>query len=323
VSGFFSHEIAKEFAAFLSLVTRRRIFVGKQIRYEDLPIEVEAGLYSRSNVQERQRAKEIQPKEIYPLLDNLQNTDRRIANGFILAMRLYYSAIDLMYTEPEFSYLLLVTCLEAVSSAVFKDFEIDDEERFLDSRFPGWGEICNALPVEWKQKLKDLLLKNEHHTFGRLLKFITENVPAHFFSDEKDDAKPDYYVALVGSRDSLKEFAQEYGIEYVVEADPDDKMVGRKYVVRSPQTITEMERVNRDHLEQALQNIYSARSRLIHEGTRLPKSIVFGLFRGLPTEAVVEIQEREESKSHMKIPPLLTFERLVSYSMVEFLSKQK
>jgi hypothetical protein len=323
VSGFFSHEIAKEFAAFLSLVTRRRIFVGKQIRYEDLPIEVEAGLYSRSNVQERQRAKEIQPKEIYPLLDNLQNMDRRIANGFILAMRLYYSAIDLMYTEPEFSYLLLVTCLEAVSSAVFKDFEIDDEERFLDSRFPGWGEICNALPVEWKQKLKDLLLKNEHHTFGRLLKFITENVPAHFFSDEKDDAKPDYYVALVGSRDSLKEFEQEYGIEYVVEADPDDKMVGRKYVVRSPQTITEMERVNRDHLEQALQNIYSARSRLIHEGTRLPKSIVFGLFRGLPTEAVVEIQEREESKSHMKIPPLLTFERLVSYSMVEFLSKQK
>ena len=323
VSGFFSHEIAKELAAFLSLVTRRRIFVGKQIRYEDLPIEVEAGLYSRSNVQERQRPKEIQPKEIYRLLDNLQNMDRRIANGFILAMRLYYSAIDLMYTEPEFSYLLLVACLEAVSSAVFKDFEIDDEERFLDSRFPGWGKICNALPVEWKQKLKDLLLKNEHHTFGRILKFITENVPAHFFSDEKDDAKPDYYVALVGSMDSLKEFAQEYGIDYMAQADPDDKMVGRKYVVRSPQTITEIERVNRDHLEQTLQNIYGARSRLIHGGTRLPKSIVFGLFRGLPTETVVEIQEREESKSHMKIPPLLTFERLVSYSMVEFLSKQK
>jgi len=323
VSGFFSHEIAKEFAAFLSLVTRRRIFVGKQIRYEDLPIEDEAGLYSRSNVQERQRPKEVQPKQIHRLLDNLQNMDRRIANGFILAMRLYYSAIDLMYTEPEFSYLLLVTCLEAASSAVFKDFEVDDKERFLDSRFPGWGEICNALPVEWKQELKILLLRNEHHTFGRLSKFITENVSADFFSDEKDDAKPDYYAGLVGSVNSIKNFAQEYGIDFMVEADSDDKMIGRKYVVRSPQTITEMEKVNKDNLKQALRNIYDARSSLIHEGTRLPRSIVFGLFRGLPTEAEVEILERIESKSPMKIPPLLTFERLVSYSMVGFLSKQK
>jgi hypothetical protein len=323
VSGFFSHEIAKELAAFLSLVTRRRIFVDKQIRYEGLPVEDEAELYSRSHVQERQRLKEIQPKEIYRLLDNLQNMDRSIANGFILAMRLYHSAIGIMYTEPEFSYLLLVTCLEAVSSAVFKDFQIDDEERFLDSRFPGWDKICNALPVKCKQKLKDLLLKNEPHTFGRLLKFITENVPAHFFSDEKDDAKPDYHVALVGSRDSLKEFAQEYGIDYMVEADLNDRMIAQKYVVRSPQTITEIERVKRARLKQALQDIYNARSRLIHEGRRLPKSIVFGLFRGLPTEALAEMQEREESKSHMKIPPLLTFERLVSCSMLEFLSKQK
>jgi len=324
LSGFFSHEIAKEFAAFLSLVTRRRIFVDKQIRYEGLPVEDETELYSPSHVQERQRLKEIQPKEIYRLLDNLQGMDRSIANGFILATRLYHSATDVMYTEPEFSYLLLVTCLEAVSSAVFKDFQIADEERFLDSRFPGWDKICNALPVEWKQKLKDLLLKNEPHTFGRLLKFVTKNVPAHFFSDEKDDAKPDYHVAVVGSGESLKEFAQKYGIDYVVEADLNGRMVARKYVVRSPQTITEMERVNTDDLEQALRNTYDARSRLIHEGTRLPKSIVFGLSRGLPMEALAEMQEREESKrSHMKIPPLLTFERLVSYSMVEFLSKQK
>jgi hypothetical protein len=294
------------------------------MRYEGLPIEAETEFYSRSHVQERQRLKEIQPKEIYRLLDNLQGMDRSIANGFIFAMRLYHSAIDAMFTEPEFSYLLLVTCLEAVSSAVFKDFEIDDEERFLDSRFPGWDKICNALPVEWKQKLKDLLLKNEPHTFGRLLKFVTKNVPAHFFLDEKDDAKPDYHVAVVGSGESLKEFAQEYGIDYVVEADLNGRMPTRKHVVRSPQTITEMERVNRDYLEQALRNTYDARSRLIHEGTRLPKSIAFGLSRGLPMEALAEMQEREESKrSHMKIPPLLTFERLVSYSMVEFLSKQK
>jgi hypothetical protein len=247
---------------------------------------------------------------------------RHIAAGYILGLRLYHSAVEMMFTEPEFSYLLLVTCLEAVSSAVFKDFQIDDKEQFLDSRFPGWDKICNVLPVEWKRKLIDLLLRNEPHTFGRLSKFITENVPGDFFSDEKDDAKPDYHMGLVGSRDSLKEIAQQYGIDCVVEADLDEKTVGRKYVVRSPAIITEMERVNRDDLKQALRNIYDARSRLIHKGTRLPRSIAFGLFRGLPTEAVVEILERKESKSPMKIPPLLTFERLVSSSMVEFLRRQ-
>jgi hypothetical protein len=39
VQGQFPDEIAQEFAAFLSLVTRRRIFVGNQTRLNDLPIE--------------------------------------------------------------------------------------------------------------------------------------------------------------------------------------------------------------------------------------------------------------------------------------------
>jgi hypothetical protein len=321
-SGFFSHEIAREFAAFLSLVTRRRVFVGKQIRSGGLPIEDEVELYPRSNVQERQKLREIDPSEIYSLLANLQKMDRRIANGFVLAMRLYHSAIDLMYSEPEFSYLLLVACLEAVSSTAMKDVQVGGEEQFLDSRFSGWREISSALPAKWEGKLRDLLLKNEHRTFERLLKFVNEFVEPQFFSEKIDDAKPDHPIALVGSMDSVREFAKEYGIEYAAEVDLDNHVVGRRYVVSSPKTISQLERVNRDQLEQTLRSIYNARSRLIHEGTRLSKSIVFGLFSGLPVEAVAEIQEREESGGRIKIPPLLTFERLVSYSMLGFLSKQ-
>jgi hypothetical protein len=321
LSGIFSHEIAKEFAAFLSLVTRRRVFVGRQLRYNGLPIEEEVDQYDRSHFQERQRLREIDPKSIEQLLRNLQSMPRDLAGGYVLALRLYHLAVEMMYTEPEFSYLLLVTCLETVSSAVFKDYKPENEEQFLNSRFRGWDKISNALPSELKQDLRNLLLRDERYTFRKLLKFVTENVPKHF-SDNKNDAKPDYYVGLVGSRSSLREFAQEHGIDYVVEADLDDKTGGQKYLVRSPTTITEMERVDRNHLEQALRSIYNARSGLIHEGTRLPRSIVFGLHRGLPTEAVVEMQEREGSKSHMKIPPLLTLERLVSVSMMEFLRKQ-
>lgn len=121
LGGIFPHEIAKEFAAFLSLVTRRRVFVGKQLRYSGLPIEEEVDQYDRSHFQESQRLKEIDPKNIEQLLRNLQSMPRNFADGYILALRLYHLAVEMMYTEPEFSYLLLVTCLEAVSSAVVKD----------------------------------------------------------------------------------------------------------------------------------------------------------------------------------------------------------
>lgn len=47
-------EVAKEFAAFLSLVTRCRVFAGKHTRYNGLPIEYEIELYPRLTAQERQ-----------------------------------------------------------------------------------------------------------------------------------------------------------------------------------------------------------------------------------------------------------------------------
>ena len=97
ISGIFPHEIAKEFAAFLSLYTRRRVFAEKQLRWDGLPIEQEGEIYQRSHFQEKQRLKEIDPNDFYNLLDNLQALDRNIARSFVLAMRLYHSAVEMMY----------------------------------------------------------------------------------------------------------------------------------------------------------------------------------------------------------------------------------
>ena len=281
-SGISPEEIAKEFAAFLSLVTRRRVFVGRQIRYNGLPIEQEVDIYKHLHFQEKQRLKEIEPKEIYQLLENLQTMDRRIANSFILAMRLYHSAVEMMYTEPEFSYLFLVTCLEAISSAVYKDYRPNNEEEFLDSRFPEWRGLLNTLPPKKKEELKKVLLTNEKFTFRKLSKFISENVSERFWSETEDDAKPDYLTRII----------------------------------HSDTTIQDWEKIEKQSLKGVLRDIYNARSKLIHEGLRLPASIVVGHFQWLPIEAIETLGEGTQ------IPPLLTFERLVSYSMVEFLRKQ-
>lgn len=281
IQGIFPNEIVKEFVAFLSLVTRRRVFVNKQTRYNGLPIEKKAEIYQRSHFQEAQKSKEIDPKKIYQLLENIRLLDRPVANSFILAMRLYHTAVEMMYTEPEFSYLLLVTCLEAISSLVNTNYSLDNKDSFLDSKFPGWKDIDKHLKEEKdKDKLKDVLLKNEHCIFRKLCKFVLDNVPDNFYNEDKDDTKPDYYT-------------------------------------NSP--LQEYEKIKKEDLSKALHNIYDARSALVHKGVRLPQSIVLGHFGMLTTEVVAEMIDPGWKP---EIPSLLTFERLVSYTMTEFLNKQ-
>ena len=298
VIGVFSHETAKEFAALLSLITRRRVFTGKQTREEGKPIEVEVD-YQQLYFQRVQRPKEIKQKKIHQLLENLQAMDRNIANGFILATRLYHSAIEIMYTEPEFSYLFLVMCLEAISSVVHKDYRPENEEEFLESVFPGWRSILNNLPLEKRAELNKVLLKKEKFTFRKLFRFVNENIPKYFWSETEDDAKPDDLISeIVHGPDGF----------------------GKEQITRSDITIENFEKIEKESLKPVLKNIYNARSRLIHEGIRLPKSISIGLSQKVQPEVFEEIRKPPYV---LQIPPLLTFERLVSYSMVEFLCKQQ
>ena len=79
-------------------------------------------------------------------------------------------------------------------------------------------------------------------------------------------------------------------------------------------------------MEKTLSNIYQARSKLIHEGERLPASIVLGHFRRVPVEAFDEMSKmfpNHQDETYMPIPPLLTFERLVSQSLVNYLIKSQ
>jgi len=282
--GNFPHEIAKEFTAFLSLITRRRIFVTKKTRSDGLPMEEEVEPYQYSHFQEKQMDKVIEPKEIKQLLDKLQAMDEHIANGFILGMRLYHSATEMMYTEPEFSYLFLISSLEAISSTVFRDWGPNKRD-FLDKRFPGWIELEKALfSQEQKEKLRKLLLTNERFTRQKIVRFVEKYAPGRFYNETEDYAKP----------------------------------------AHSPVSLKDWEKIEEKDLESVLKKVYEARSQLIHNGIRLPESIVIGHFRRVKAELMAELTERVikyKGEFSLPIPPLLTFERLVSYSLVEFLRK--
>jgi len=113
-SGVFPHEAAQEFAAFMSMLTRRRIFAYQLSRSNGWPVEEQFEYYEQSHSQELQKPKEAGPHSVYELLEHLRTIDRPIAESFVLALRFYHAAIRTLYTEPEFSYLFLVACLEAI-----------------------------------------------------------------------------------------------------------------------------------------------------------------------------------------------------------------
>jgi hypothetical protein len=56
---------------------------------------------------------------------------RKLSNSFILALRLHHSALEIMYTDPDFTYLLLITALEAISSIVYEDYKLETGIQYL------------------------------------------------------------------------------------------------------------------------------------------------------------------------------------------------
>ena len=197
IEGLFPHEIAQEFAAFLSLVTRRRVIGDMQCRMGGLPIEDRGRTYYGTGPQERQRAKEINPGNISQLLESLRLMNRQTAEGYMLAMRLYYAAIQMLFSEPEFAYLLLITSLEAISSVVCKEYRPPDIELFLSRRSSKWKQFATAIPSSEKTEFINFLLANEKFILQKMVEFTKRYLPEAFWTDKEDDAKPVHFVDMI------------------------------------------------------------------------------------------------------------------------------
>jgi hypothetical protein len=302
-----ANEIAKEFAALLSLITRRRVFAIGQTRQDGFPLETSSQTYERSQTQETQQMVEINPHFFYDLLKKLQTMDRKLAESYMLAVRLYHSAIEQMYSEPEFSYIFLVMCIEAISSVRYENRELlnykdkNSLEEYLNSRFRGWKEFCDITTTDKWLKVTEMLLSDAYFAMRKFRKFIIEYLPEKFWNEEIDDAKPDYLTGMVV---------------------PGVDGRGKEEYSHSNKKIQDYEMIDRLKLKRVLDQIYDSRSKLVHTGTRLSPSIVLGHYRRIPVEAFTPIMNQKmKNWKGINIPPLLTFERMVSYSLIGFLEK--
>lgn len=312
LSSTFADEAAAEFTAFLSLVTRRRILAFVRGAVPDdkaRSTEDQARLPLGAATQRNQGPRIVEPADIYRCLENLRTIDRKIARGFVLASRLYHAAVGMMYEEPELSYVLLVMCLEAISSAAYRgwrpELEGENEEGILDKEFPGWrvipetGEQSRRLRAFLHRHLENLL-KNRPVSFQKLLRFVREYIPDEYWSESADDARPT----------SIAETLPFHLYRTSGESVPYD--------------LRNLERLPRDNLEEGLRAVWQRRNELVHGAKRFPESIVFGLSRLLRVETAVQmaaLSETENGQPKLPIPSLLGFERLVSYTMLAYLWK--
>jgi len=172
-------------------------------------------------------------------------------------------------------------------------------DAYLDGRFPCWRKLKASLPSGKQADLPKLLLANERFVFVKLARFVQDYLPDAFWDETEDDAKPHYLTSMIVPG-------------------PDGR--GQGVVRRSDCLLKEWERFDKKRLRKVLREAYAARSKLIHSGIRFPKTIAVGHFTRIPAEAFsTMMQQAVTGSTLLDLPPLLTFERLVSYTLVNYL----
>jgi hypothetical protein len=278
--------------------------VVKQIRANGFPIERKVRLYDQEHHQEAQQSIEIESQEMKQLLKNIAFMDSEVAKGVILSLRLYHSAIMTMYTEPEFSYLFLIMSLEAIASVVCGYYSLEESkvDGYLNSRFGNIISELSDLPEAKINRVRKKLLSNEHFTFKKVFQFVNKYCPDKFYSEEIDDAKPDRLYSVITEKG--------------------------KSIKKESKKIEDLEKFDKSELKKILRNAYNARSRFVHSGDRIKAMIIVGHYNHYPVATLSEIQQAyselvgDDINYDSYIPPLLTLERLVSYSIVNFISSE-
>ena len=227
----------------------------------------------------------------HQLLTNIGRLDLPLARSFLLAIRLYHAATALLYSYPEQAYLLHVSAVEAIANLDMKDFRPTDAEidAVLGSQHGAWRRVVNeivpAIGDEEMRRVRELLAKPQQFLKKKFCAFIAEYLPDSFWI-EREDACP-------------IDFRERQALDL------------------------DRYRLNPETLPKVLGKIYDSRSDYLHSGTRFPAYISIGLTGDvISTRSFLEFIRYFPKNEQAIIPPLLIFERLVSFALIGFLSSQ-
>lgn len=294
-------EIAEEFVALLSVLTRRLICVFCKIsesRYnkekkDDLPQYWPHQVYNITTPRiwaikpstliydghVRPEIKSYMPppvgidiSKLKQLLKAFSSLDESVAENLISAARLYQTALTFIEDEPEIAYLQLVFVVETIAKFLYRDFVPDEIKQ-----------------VEVKRNVKELAKKYD----------LTESQARE--------------LALEACKGIS--WAKDKFIKFIMEYTDDSIFTEEDTLFHFPISFAP----NKQNFEKSLADIYGMRSKAGHEGQPFPPQV------GIGTKPTVSIHAMTQFHRDLKktgrgfiVPPATWFERVVNLALVTY-----
>lgn len=193
-SGFYhGGGIASEIVVLTSLFLRRRMRLGPIVGMDDHPQMLSSSALSTPHYLSKGRA------NLGELSDDFRLVERLIPSRhepFILAVKLYNQALQLLDSNPELAYLNLVSAVEVIAQ------KHQIERPSLEELDPRLAAVVGAIPDdELRKKLEDSIWARERLISRKFCAFIESHVETSFWEDETRPEmgriKSDYLPALL------------------------------------------------------------------------------------------------------------------------------
>lgn len=288
-------EIARDIAAFLSLLCRRLITVAAKVReshphemndypeiFRDWPVAFTNSLKLKS--WQRQPSTVVTGPEGVEIVNHnpppnpvdsdylkkmflaLPNLDH--AESIVLSARRYALALELIQNRPELSYQFLISSIETIANSVCSSFRPNGDEMVKVKRPVFKLALKFGLGEPEAKQLAIEACKRDSWIYRKFSKFLCENV-----GDELWTKKDDVFVEM----------------EFLV---PKKK-----------------------RFEYALRQIYKSRGKDLHAGINYPISATVGTSPFIPAKMMLELDKKDH------FPPVTWFERVVSIALCSYLER--
>ncbi|MCD4785155.1 MAG: hypothetical protein K8T10_15170 [Candidatus Eremiobacteraeota bacterium] len=169
--------IEGELIAFASLFLRRRFKIGPQVRWNDKPF-IKLGYKNQIDGQLVEGKSNL--TDLTQWFKLVENLDGRFHQRYILAVRLYHKAIQMIEEEPDLAYLNLVSAIEVLCQ------KTDIEPISLFEVNPKLAKVLEKVEdLDLRREIEEAALKRQGFIRRRFVAFILKHVEDSFWKEEK------------------------------------------------------------------------------------------------------------------------------------------
>lgn len=294
-------EIAEEFVALLSVLTRRLVCLLCKVSEYYYDKEMMHGLpqhwpYQVYNIatpriwsvkpatviydgQDRPKIEcnmpppvAVDTAKLMQFLKAFALLDKKVAENFISAARLYKTALTFIEDEPEIAYLHLIFSIETTANFAYRSFSPDETKQLETKRTV--KELAQEYGLSEAQA-KELTLeacKGIPWVKDKFVKFIVENTDNSIFTEE----------------DSLFKFPLSMG-------------------------------PSKENFVESLDEIYRMRSKAGHTGEPFPPQVGVGTKPTVPIQAMTQwYRDFKKTGAGFIVPPAVWFERVANLALLTY-----